>query len=132
MTRQRTDERKQFLTDVLTTAVEGGINYWAAVSGYRWDVPLGEARVDVWESEEADDDFGTHWPSDYVPKHVTIDTIAHGIAVLTEQRKDAQPGSYWRSGFLAANRTNGDEGDYDAGIADDILQAGIFGEVVYG
>jgi hypothetical protein len=131
MARQRSDERNQFLTDVLTTAVEGGINYWAAVSGYQWDVPLGQAHVDVWETEETDDDYGTHWPDTYFPHRVTVDTIAKGIGILVAERKGHSPASYWHQ-FVLANRTNGEEGDYDAGIADDILQAGIFGKVVYG
>jgi hypothetical protein len=35
----RSPERADFLTTVITTAAEGGINYWAAVGGYRWYHP---------------------------------------------------------------------------------------------
>jgi hypothetical protein len=118
----RTDKRKQFLTDVLTTAVEGGINYWADVHEYKHDVPLGDAYAVVQDSDD-----------DTEPKHrVTIDTIAKGIASQIKANKDRPKGAYWWS-FVLANRTNGDDGDFDASIADAILQAGIFdGEVVYG
>lgn len=37
--RDRTPERAEFLSDVLTTAVEGGIGYWSSVSDYRWWSP---------------------------------------------------------------------------------------------
>lgn len=37
--RERTPERAQFLADIITTAVEGGIGYWSTVSVYRWWAP---------------------------------------------------------------------------------------------
>lgn len=113
----RNDERKQFLTDVLTTAVEGGINYWASVDEYEWDVPLGEAYVVVRDME----DDTTH--------RVDLDVIAKGIGIEVAGKWD--PGSYFAQ-FVIANRTNGKDGDFDASVADVILQAGIFGKVVYG
>lgn len=117
----RTDKRKQFLTDVLTTAVEGGITHWAVVQQYEHDAPLGDAYV-VIKDPGGDDPRKTY--------RVTIDTIAKGIA--SEIAKGYRPDSYFAQ-FVIANRTNGDDGDYDASIADAILQAGIFdGEVVYG
>lgn len=127
MTRPRTDKRKEFLTDLLTTAVEGGINYWAGVIRYKWDTDtgtaLGEAFVDLYETEEAYDKK----PEDIEVFHVTIDTIAHGIGILREKHAHYPPKAFWE-----ADRTNGEDGDYDAGDADAILQAGLFGEVVYG
>lgn len=123
---RRSPKRTEFLKDVLITAVEGGINYWAQVSNYDPDA----GTVTVWESEEAIRDGGDIYPDTYSPHRVTIDTIAHGIAVLLEQRKGHDPKNYWHQ-FVIANRTNSEDGDYDAGIADDILQAGIFGSVVY-
>lgn len=127
MSRPRTDKRKEFLTDILTTAVEGGINYWARVVKYKWDpdggTALGEAYVDIYETEEAYDKK----PEDIEIHHVDIDVIAKGIGVLRAKHAHYPPKAFWE-----ANSSNGEEGDYDAGDADAILQAGIFGEVVYG
>jgi hypothetical protein len=125
----RSPERIQFLKDVLITAVEGGINYWGAVADYDPDA----GTVTVYEMEEGKWDDATgyvEYPNDYIPSRVTIDTIAKGIGILLEQRKDHDPKSYWHQ-FVIANRTNSEDGDYDAGQADDILQAGLFGSVVY-
>lgn len=120
-TRQRSEARTEFLTYVLVTAVEGGINYWASVSGYHPE-DADPSRIGVTVHDELSDDA----------YRVTLDTIAKGISVLKD--KDKFPFAhrgYWLQ-FWLADRTNGDDGDYDAGIADCILQAGLFGEVVYG
>lgn len=122
---KRTPEREEFLADILTTAVEGGINSWAEVTEYKWE---GLAHRDYFAViVDAEDD-------DFPPTKITIHTIAKGIDVI--KGLDYQPnyfgdgGSYWRT-FLEAYRTNGEDGDYDAIVADWIVQAGIFGEIVY-
>lgn len=136
MGRKRTPEREQFLADVLTTAVEGGINDWAYVSEYQHEytpVPVAETHAIVHEVDPSDveeDDEG------YAVRglRVDIDTIAKGIGVI--KGFDNPPnyfgdgGSYWKQ-FLLADRTNGDDGDYDAIVADWIVQAGLFGTIVY-
>lgn len=125
----RTAERAQFLTDILTTAVEGGINYWATIVTYKWvDLPPAQYHVDLYETEEAEE---IENDDDIKVFHVDIDVIAKGIGILLETRKDRGPEDYWAQ-FKLANRTNSEDGDYDADVADCILQAGLFGEVVYG
>lgn len=125
MGRKRSPEREQFLADVLTTAVEGGIQYWSTVEEYRneYSVPVAETYAVI-----IDDDGDEH--------RITIDTIAHGIQVLTTGENTGKAFSmcgmdYWKQ-FLLANRTNSEDGDYDADIADNIVQAGLYGEVIYG
>lgn len=123
---KRSLEREKFLADVLLTT-DGGINYWADVLTFKYDEEVPSNSVMTLEEYE-DDDHVTHL--------VTIDTIAHGIYVLTTGENASKyfsicgPG-YWKQ-FLLANRTNGAEGDYDADVADNILQAGLFNEVIYG
>ncbi|SKX81054.1 Uncharacterised protein [Mycobacteroides abscessus subsp. bolletii] len=56
---------------------------------------------------------------------------SHGIDVPEEQRKPLADDAYWRQ-FLAAEATHGREGDYDAMVADNIVQFGLFGKLVYG
>ena len=141
MGRKRTAEREQFLADVLTTAVEGGINDWAYVSEYKHEytpVPVAETfaivhEVDPSDVEEDDEGYAIRG------LRVDIDTIAKGIGVIKSWKaeRDFQPnyfgdgGAYWRE-FLLADRTNGDDGDYDAIVADWIVQAGLFGTIIYG
>jgi hypothetical protein len=125
---KRTPEREQFLKDVLITAVEGGINYWSAVSEY--DPDNGTVRVHEYHPDTGETENG------YAKEGVlvTLDTIAKGIGVIERDSvrfRFAHVGGYWGE-FWKANRTNGENGDYDAGIADCIVQAALFGEVVYG
>jgi hypothetical protein len=120
-------EREQFFSDVLTTAVEGGINYWAAVSNYCFededgnDVP---ASVTV---HEMDDETG-----DYKEPGVPITTKEIGAAItkiLGEEMKYIP--SRTRADIFAASIEN-DAGDIDADIADTIMQIAVLGEVTYG
>lgn len=113
------DERKQFLADVLTTAVDGGINYWAMVSNYVFDSPS-ETRVTV---HELGDDGN---PSGYVD--ITITEIDEAIrSVLT----DSSLPSHVRSMVRETNIEN-DAGDIDAELADIIMQFAVLGELTYG
>ena len=121
----RTAERTEFLSDLLVTAIEGGINYWAGID-FRDDVdpvtgtlngkPLTCARI-------VDTEEQTIFTVD-------LDTIETGITractAMTNGtlRDDAQ--------LRTANRTNGDEGDFDALSADLAVQLGLFDNVVYG
>lgn len=128
---KRSRERAQFLADVLTTAVEGGIGYWSAVSEYRWDLEdPADTSVVV---HEYDDDLGINGDYKEEGVRVDLDLIAKGIGILKRSGGvgSAFQSDYWKQ-FLLADRTNGEDGDYDAGTADCIVQAGMFGEVVYG
>lgn len=136
MTR-RSDKRAEFLASVMTTAIEGGINYWASVGGYRWGFSdlgksdgskLGDgeqafATATIYDDEESGE------ISDAGMK-VDIETIAKGIRLVSDGKTSISSGR--QANAALANRTNGDDGDIDADIADCILQAGMFGEVVYG
>lgn len=132
---KRSVEREVFLGDILATAVEGGINDWAAVTRWQWE----DLGAENWVADIVDANAEDGDEPDFEPVTINTDTIAHGIAVIKSWKKDRdfQPnyfgdgGAYWRE-FLKADRTNGDDGDYDAIIADWIVQAGIFGEIVYG
>lgn len=130
----RTHEREQWLADVLATAVEGGVNGWAQITDYQYadDAP-GQARATFWfepiddKPVEVDKDGDTSIV-------VTIDVVARGMRVLREQRA-ADPswaGSTSWKYVLESNRTNGEDGDYDADDASCIVQCGMFGDVVFG
>lgn len=116
---KRSPERVKFLSDLMLTGMQGA-HYWGTA------FTLDDA-ANSWTVEDGEDD------KEYV---VTIDTIARGIRILTTGDNKGKAFTmsgmdYWKQ-FLLANRTNGEDGDYDSDIADNVLQAGIFGEVIYG
>lgn len=124
----RTAEREQFLADIIITAVEGGTGYWAAVSGYVWcDAEEGERAANTKATlHELDDATGAF---DGDTHDLTIETVAAGIGKI----KRGEVGV--RADLLEAIKrgdAENDAGDIDADCADVIVQAGLFGEVVYG
>lgn len=130
----KTDERLEFLGDIITTAVEGGTGYWAQVSQYQY-VHDGEVRVycggRVGDGARAvlhelkDDESG------YKAEELVVDTdlIAKGIGALL--KNDARINSQMKANIGQASREN-DAGMIDADDADAIVQFGLFGELVYG
>lgn len=130
---KRSEERADFLATIVTTAVEGGINYWSHVSGYRWGYrSLGQSDgqplpADVQPYAECvvhvDDEDGE-------PLDLNIDVAARGLRLIREGKVSLNESI--RRGIMLADRTNGDDGDIDAGDADCIVQAGLFREIVYG
>ena len=122
MTSTEEAERVHFLACVLVTAVEGGVNYWAEVREYR--VVEGEDRLFVSVSVEIRDAEGEgEWQA------VTLDTVEKGIAKIKtrEIRLNRE---------IVAEVLLGDRdpkyADIDATAADCIIQAGLFGDIVYG
>lgn len=115
----RTHERNLFLQDVLITAVEGGTGYWAACSGYFWDDDSPEdARVTLHPEDVQDENH-----------LVTVETIAKGIALI--RTNTVLLNSTLRKWIVEADREN-DAGMIDADGADVIVQAALFGEIIYG
>lgn len=159
-----TDERKEFLHGIFTTALEGGIGYWSACSDYHWHHPASGgdgvlvADLDGFYAvieplEEGwgvfGDPHGAVGDTDEDRRPLTIDLgVVHrgamwmmlwvqglvdgkGNAVPLDQVKPwPEKHYYWQ--YVAAYSSNGIDGDYDAGVADMIVQFGLFGEVVYG
>jgi len=124
-------QREKFYLDILTTAVEGGINYWAQVVRYKWVDPRGGQRADTHAVViDAEDD-------DETPKRhdVTLATIRKGINLLRNggghHIKPAPEWFHkkWRDAYAGCGDASW---DFDAGDADCVVQAGLFGEVVYG
>lgn len=119
----------EVLRDILTTAVEGGSNYWLSCKRIDRDDDANVVRVvhpmDGSEGGEFDRDlFG---PTFDHRAHITPDTVARGLQLLMS---GALPG---RSD-LRANiaRIPADEHDFDASDADVIVQLGYFGDVIFG
>jgi hypothetical protein len=150
-----TRSRELFLHEIFTTAMEGGIQHWAGLHGYHWshdgngedpDVK-GFRAVLVPHSDEGNWGIWDDPKKDKAPLVVDIDVIRRGVVLFkqyakgeidsqgkpvpAEQRVELAPAHYWRQ-FLASERTNGDDGDYDADVADWIVQFGLFGQGVFG
>ena len=108
-----------FVHDVFTTACEGGIDYWAEFSEYRWKH---DGEPDLWT-------FGATIVEDGESEPVTIGryVILAGIRkILTGDH-----GSLLRDNLVRAIQHD-DAGEVDADFADSIVQVGLFGEVRYG
>lgn len=143
------DIPQSVLSDILITAVEGGIGYWARGYGYHWSDERPETTsITVVEFESAAEAFdldirydfselddivenGVH-QLDGFKWHITTDVIETGIErILNNAGGNAPVGL---SGRLFADVSNIDNADwdYDANDADIIVQMGLWGEVVYG
>lgn len=110
------------VVDIYTTAMEGGIGYWAIADEYRWQYlyedwekrivkPLDPDQVLVVLSDTEETDFKN--------EHLTPAKIRAGAKLLIEK----YPHMY---------QIIDDEFHVDADGADVIVQLGLFGEIVYG
>lgn len=131
----RSAEREQFLSDIITGAVEGGTGYWAQVSQYQYVM---DGELHVYTGHEIDggatratlheiNDDETGYKPDGLA--VTTDTIEAGIAKLAERQ--VQVNARMLDHILEANKEN-DATNIDADDADIIVQVALLGEIVYG
>jgi hypothetical protein len=124
--------RETFLSDIIVTALEGGIGYWTVCDHYQVrDDSTDEVRVIVGRERAGNDtravvrvvDFeGENY--DDTPREITLTSIESGIRVLLN-------GSYPLAKNLRLAYTDNDAGLLDADDADCIVQASMFGEIVY-
>ena len=122
-------EQDQMYADIFTTAIEGGVNYWASVLSYKWTLPNSEQDLVGFRAVVIDQEEDGAEPQ-------TIDraVIVRGVREMSAMKFN--PGS--QAARCSKNCTalsfgrNLDDLDFDADDADMIVQAGLFGEVVYG
>jgi len=111
------------LFGLFVTALEGGIGYWSCATAYHWRLPGGEQDLDGFyaDVEETEEDAP-------VAHRIDAACILRGLLYF------AQPGDGYRHVRQVARAVlaGDDEVDYDAEVADCIVQAGLFEEVVYG
>ena len=130
--------------DVFVTAIEGGINYWSTIQGYKHSIDEWYANIlDLGRLDERDQEVALV-ENDWV--RVDREVIRQGMRVLvgeTDESREANridPGSlHAKLSFALATvvasgfTMYGALEDYlDADTADMIVQAGLFGEVIYG
>lgn len=122
----------EFLTDVLTTAVEGGIAYWCRAKAIQRNDDLGVVRVVKPRPVGVEDD-GRAWADiDLDVVHTGLHRLLTGSVQVNHRIK----------GYLLramSDLLNPDPqvrkyaaGSIDADAADCIVQAGLFAEIVYG
>jgi hypothetical protein len=116
----------EFISDILITAFDGGVGacwYWAVPApsprNGRWLYTSGE----LWESvlvREYENDIDIF---------VTHTVVAMGLRKILDRQVEINAGLL---GHIAAGVAENDAGEIDALCADVIIQAGVFGKVVYG
>jgi hypothetical protein len=139
-------ERRKFYADVLTGAVEGGVNYWAAVEGYRWFDPElegGSAEPGPDGSpnayavivpngvEESDGDF---WPqADGASRaRVTVESVRRAIGQIVRGDVPGWPKDTGTARRIARAQREWDSGDLDGSDCEQIVQVAIFGKGIFG
>lgn len=117
MTTATLTARQQFLNDVLITAVEGGINYWAEVSDYDHGDDVRVASVRILDLEDG---------REY---RLTAKMLANPIMQIingpVQVRDDIRIAIFDGERLL-------DAAEIDAECADVIVQVALFGRIVYG
>jgi hypothetical protein len=136
---RRTEERTEFLQDIITAAVEGGTGYWARVSQYqymdRWSEPEGRIAVHAGTRQPGGTRATLHEMNDEETGYkaegldLTADAVARGLGKI--KRGEVQISSSLRALIMRADADN-DAGDIDADAADVITQVALLGEIVYG
>ena len=121
------DTREGFLDDIIITAVEGGINYWALVTKYKHPEG-GPASVIIHETTPSTSG------KPVVVKPITRLEIEAAIArILDLSVSDETLGLHAsRRDLIRQASAHNDAGNIDADEADNIMQIAVFGEVVYG
>ena len=144
----RTEERKQFLMDLLTCGVEGGIGYWARIYDSERTPELDWVSITLVDHEDASQALelepftGYGELDDAVLKNdpriekfkftVTLDDIEKALEKLIASPAEVKIHPSNIGQLIVANATNGEDGDFDADSGDWLVQIACFGEVVYG
>ena len=130
-----TPELDQLIYDLCITAIEGGINYWCTVYSRRnfhtYGGPEGNVLIEDLQGFKAylkhDDGTGKDIITHFI--------ILQGLTRLAEG-KALFGGQPWKTGDLIKKCQAAffcpEQADFDASDADNIVQVGLFGDVVYG
>jgi len=133
-TRNRSFNRQEFLSDVITTAFEGGIGYWAQAGEYKWWSPTldGGTAEHLYGQPNA---YGVIWDGDSELWYtIDVDKVASAIKRIVDRDvpdSEVHLAEGYRDLVRIADAEN-DAGEIDADAADWIVQVACFGEVVYG
>lgn len=137
---------------IITTAIEGGINYWASVDQYRWGAPdLGHSHdqangTDAWQDGDrtyahakVHDDEDNVWY--YVDAAKMTEALVKIVSGDLKPFYNAGYNETFRERLVSVfNQAEKDpkikflrlDFDFDADDADAAMQIALLGEVVYG
>ena len=110
----------QFLEDIIVTALEGGSNYWIDSIKYISDSPQGMPKS-IWVFNQLKDG-----------NTITIYLEDDDRAFLTMRKLHMGVREYFSDSKKLIGGLTLDAADYDAYMADCVLQYAVFGELVYG
>ena len=137
-TKNLTEARKQLCHGIFVTALEGGIGYWSSMDKYHWSKPgtepdSFEGRVDDIDGFYAvivDDSDGLKHRIDAAVIDRGINRLADGEATFGGKTLNGEGRLHTLA--CALNGPLAADVDYDADDADNIVQAGLFNDIVYG
>lgn len=110
---------RTFIADALTTAVEGGVNYWAVTCDMVRDADRRVTSVAVRDGE----DDNAEWIT------VDIEAATHAVHCILASEGEIAP--HLRR-ELAMAVLEDDAGRIDATLADCIVQIAVYGDIVFG
>lgn len=129
--RTRTPERIEFLYHLLCAAIEhAGYGFSSAMEWKPNDEHQAESYALIYDRYEESPNGRDDWQ----PKQswrVDIDTVAQGLGIARKLVSRPDGAASWVKDLLLADRTNGDDGDYDVVGALLVLECAIFGEPTY-
>lgn len=122
---------RDLANSIVCTAVEGGITYWAKVLTYRWQDPKRDYRPDTHATVRDAEDEDEEEPWIY---EINAQSIILGLSRLASGEVGAGSPAAEESWSDALRKVLAGEDDLnlDASDADCIVQAALFGEIVYG
>lgn len=138
---------KQLCHDIFVTALEGGIGYWSVAHSYHWtsgDDEHGHAVEDLdgfYADIEETEYEGVDPGPDQNKHHIDRSVIEKGIRAIATG--DLEHPDYVGSGLVGMcniamrlphtpTQYDDERLDFDAGDADNVVQAGLFGDIIYG
>ena len=113
----------QFLEDIIVTALEGGSNYWIDyIKGFKNEKPK-DIPTSIWVFNELKNG-----------KMITICMENDQRVFLTMRKLQYGVKKYFSdtSNLIDGLTLTLDAGDYDANMADCVLQYAVFNELIYG
>lgn len=132
--KQRTPERIEFLYFLMHAAIDhAGYGFPETTERHFNDDAQSESYAVIFDRYEAEESWvkTSGWrPENWKPEttwRVDIDMMAKGLGIA-RKLADVSP---WVKDLLLADRTNGDDGDYDVVGALLVLECAIFGKPTY-
>lgn len=128
-----TADRESVMASIIITAVEGGVNYWADVDDYTWYADWLDDGNSGPAANGGDNAYAILRDREEGTTHeVTLEIVADAVERIAAGEAFSYLSDGVRSVATAINAYNEPVMGLDAMVADQIVQAAVFGEVVYG